>query len=176
MRLQSGPPLRIQGYPVQLTTAGNPVVPTPDGDTIRSSAQNKAERIRLHGIECPERGQAFGTKAKQVTSKLVFGRKVTVKDHGRDRFGCTIGTVLLPDRTNVNHTLVKDGWRWWYRKKARGGTVLEGLDEMGVRWVQDACRTFSSDTMFLSAKQTNRYLGVLVPWGYRGDPVETCRR
>ena len=148
MRLQSGPPLRIQGYPVQLTTAGNPVVSIPDGDTIRSSAQKKAERIRLHGIDCPERGQAFGTKAKQVTSKLVFGREVTVKDRDRDRFGRTIGTVLLPDGTNVNHTLIKDGWCWWYRKKARGDTVLEGLDEMGVRWVQDACRTFSPLTLY----------------------------
>jgi len=37
--------------------------------------------------------------------------------------------VLLPDDgTNVNHTLVKDGWCWWYRKYAPGDTVLEGLE------------------------------------------------
>ena len=34
----------------------------------------------------------------------------------------------LPDGTNVNHTLVKDGWCWWYRKYALGDTVLEGLE------------------------------------------------
>jgi micrococcal nuclease len=34
-----------------------------------------------------------------------------------------------PDGTNVNHTLVKDGWCWWYRKYAPGNTVLEGLEK-----------------------------------------------
>jgi hypothetical protein len=37
--------------------------------------------------------------------------------------------VFLPDDTNVNHTLVKDGWCWWYRKYAPGDTVLEGLEK-----------------------------------------------
>jgi len=40
-----------------------------------------------------------------------------------------LGDVLLPDGTNVNHTLVKDGWCWWYRKYAPGDTVLEGLEK-----------------------------------------------
>ena len=34
-----------------------------------------------------------------------------------------------PDGTHVNHTLVKDGWCWWYRKYAPGDTVLEGLEK-----------------------------------------------
>jgi hypothetical protein len=37
--------------------------------------------------------------------------------------------VILPDGTKVNHTLVKDGWCWWYRKYAEGDTVLEGLEK-----------------------------------------------
>jgi endonuclease YncB( thermonuclease family) len=37
--------------------------------------------------------------------------------------------VLLPGGTNVNHTLVKEGWCWWYRKYAPGDTVLEGLEK-----------------------------------------------
>jgi micrococcal nuclease len=37
--------------------------------------------------------------------------------------------VLLPDGTNVNHTLVEDGWCWWYRKYAPGDTVLERLEK-----------------------------------------------
>ena len=36
--------------------------------------------------------------------------------------------VILPDSTNVNHTLVKEGWCWWYRKYAPGDTALEGLE------------------------------------------------
>jgi hypothetical protein len=46
----------------------------------------------------------------------------------QDRYGRTIADVLLPDGTNVNHTLVKEGWCWWYRKYAPGDKVLEGLE------------------------------------------------
>jgi micrococcal nuclease len=46
----------------------------------------------------------------------------------QDRYGRTLPDVLLPDGTNVNHTLVKDGCWWWYRKYAPGNTVLEGLE------------------------------------------------
>lgn len=99
-----------------------------DADTITILHRGVGERIRLHAIDCPERGQAFGTKAEQVTSELVFGKEVPVKDHGRDRFGRTIGTVLLTDGTNIDHELVKDGWRWWYRKYAPGDTVLADLE------------------------------------------------
>ncbi len=45
-----------------------------------------------------------------------------------DKYGRTIGDMVLPDGTNVNHTLVKDGWCWWYRKYAPGDTGLEGLE------------------------------------------------
>jgi micrococcal nuclease len=41
----------------------------------------------------------------------------------------TLADVLLPDGTHVNHTLVKEGWCWWYRKYAPGDTVLEGLEK-----------------------------------------------
>jgi len=47
---------------------------------------------------------------------------------GKDRYGRTIGGVLLSDGTNVNHELVKDGWCCWHQKYAPGDTVLEGLE------------------------------------------------
>ena len=40
--------------------------------------------------------------------------------------------MLLPDGTNVNHTLVKDGWCWWYRKYAPGDRMLGGLENVPV--------------------------------------------
>ena len=49
-----------------------------DGDTITVLHNGKGERIRLHGIDCPEKRQAFGNRAKQFTSTLVFGKAVTV--------------------------------------------------------------------------------------------------
>ena len=73
-------------------------------------------------IDCPEKGQAYGNRAKQAASQLVFGKEVTLHTFGKDKYGRTIADVLLPDGTNVNHELVKDGWCWWYRKYAPGDT------------------------------------------------------
>ena len=42
-------------------------------------------KIRLYGIDCPEKGQAFGNRAKQATSKAVFGKHVTVRPMDTDR-------------------------------------------------------------------------------------------
>lgn len=107
----------------------SPVVSILDGDTIDVLHNNKAERIRLHGIDCPEKGQAYGNKAKQATSALVFGKEVTLQTHGMDKYGRTLAEVLLTDGTNVNHELVKEGWCWWYQKYAPGDAVLDELEK-----------------------------------------------
>ena len=103
------------------------VVGVIDGDTIEALNGHHAERIRLNGINCPEKGQAFGQKAKQAASELVFGKKVTVQMHGYDKYKRTLADVLLLDGTHVNHMLVENGWCWWYRKYAPGDAVLEEL-------------------------------------------------
>jgi endonuclease YncB( thermonuclease family) len=86
-----------------------------DGDTIEVLHNTHPERIRLSGIDCPENGQAFGNRAKQAASALVFGKDVILQTHGQDKYGRTLGDVFLLDGINVNHTLVNDGWCWWYR-------------------------------------------------------------
>ena len=106
-----------------------PVVSVLDGDTIEVLHNNRPERIRLSGIDCPEKGQAYGQKAKHEVSALVFGKEVTLQTHGHDRYKRTLADVLLPDGTNVNHELVKNGWCWWYRKYAPRDMVLEGLEK-----------------------------------------------
>jgi len=70
-------------------------------------------------------GKAFGLLAKHAASKLVFGKEVTLQTHGKDKYGRTLADVLLPDGTNVNHTLVKDGWCCG----APGNTGLEGFEK-----------------------------------------------
>lgn len=59
---------------------------------------------------------------------MPHAKEVTVQTHGRDKYKRTIADMPLSDGTNVNHTLIKDGWCWWYRKYAPGNTVLEGLE------------------------------------------------
>jgi micrococcal nuclease len=104
------------------------VVSVLDGDTIEVLYNRKAQRIRLHGIDCPEKGQPFGKIAKWATSALVFGRTVTVQAHDTDKYKRLVADVLLADETNVNQKLVKDGWCWWYRKYAPGDSVLEAFE------------------------------------------------
>ena len=95
-----------------------------DGDTLEVLHNHHSERIRLNGIDCPEKFQAYGKRAKQAASKLVYGKEVTLHTFGKDKYGRTTADVILPDDTNVNHTLVKAGWCWWYRKYALGEMVL----------------------------------------------------
>ena len=114
--------------PASAADVSGPVVSIIDGDTIEVLHNSKAERIRLNGIDCPEKGQAYGHKAKEAASALVFGKEVTLQTFGKDKYGRTIADVLLPDGTNINHTLVKEGWCWWYRKYAPGDMTLENLE------------------------------------------------
>ena len=99
-----------------------------DGDILEVLHQGKAERIRLNGIDCPEKDQAYGERAKQAISELVVGKEVMLNTYGLDRNGRTLADVLLPDGTNVNYKLVKEGWCWWYRTYAPGNRKLEGLE------------------------------------------------
>jgi len=104
------------------------VVGVTDGDTITVLRHGTGERIRLNGIDCPEKAQAFGNGAKQATSQLAFGKEVTVQAHGLDKFDRTIADVILPDGVNLNQELVRKGWCWWYRKYAPENMTLEKLE------------------------------------------------
>ena len=104
-----------------------PVVAVIDGDTIDVMHDGQSERVRLDAVDCPERGQAFGARAKQFTSSLVFGQNVTVRSSGQDRYGRTIGDVLLPDGRSLNQELVKSGMAWWYGTHSDSKT-LENLE------------------------------------------------
>ncbi len=99
------------------------VVGVMDGDTIEVLHNGQAERIRLNGIDCPEKGQPFGKKAKQFTLSLVFGKEVTIKPYKRDRHSRMVADVFLADKTNVSYAVVKAGFAWWYRKYSKDTTM-----------------------------------------------------
>jgi endonuclease YncB( thermonuclease family) len=99
------------------------VVAVLDGDTLEVMHQGRAERVRLRGIDCPEKGQAFGRRARQFTAGLVMGQEVTVETAGRDRYGRTLGTVILPDGRNLSHALVRAGLAWRHRYYSLDGSL-----------------------------------------------------
>jgi micrococcal nuclease len=92
------------------------VVGIKDGDTIEVLYDGKSQTIRLMDIDCPEKKQAFGTRAKQFTSDFCFNEVVRVESNGkRDRYKRILGTVLVEDK-NLNEELVKAGLAWHYKK------------------------------------------------------------
>src|SRR5215813_13322778 len=78
----------------------------------------KVVKVRLYGIDTPEKAQAFGTQARQFTSDAAFQQTVTVVVQTTDRYGRLVGEVLLPDGRSLNQELVKAGMAWWYRPYA----------------------------------------------------------
>jgi len=78
---------------VLATELTGPVVSVLDGDTIEVLRNQHPERIRLSGIDCPEKGQAHGKRAKQAASELVFGKKVTLQTFGKDKYGRSMTNV-----------------------------------------------------------------------------------
>ena len=92
------------------------VVKITDGDTIEVLLNGKAVKIRLADIDCPEKRQAFGTRAKQYTADLCFGKIVKVVKVGTDRYQRIIGTVYLDNGTVLNKELLKVGLAWFYKK------------------------------------------------------------
>lgn len=107
---------------------GGEVVGVLEGSNIEVVRLGKVERIRLHGLDCPEKGQPYGDEVKPAISALVFAMKVTVEPHGKDKYRRIIADVLLADGTNVNHTLVKEGRCWWSRRTAPNNAELERLE------------------------------------------------
>jgi endonuclease YncB( thermonuclease family) len=79
----------------------------------RYSNEGRGEKIRVYGIDCPEKRQAFGSKAKQATSTLVFGKVVEVEPVNVDRYGRTVALVTV-GTTLVNEELIRQGLAWVY--------------------------------------------------------------
>jgi micrococcal nuclease len=99
-----------------LTATEGRVVAIADGDTFTLlSGDQEQVKIRLYGIDCPERKQDFGQVAKQRLSDLVFGQKVSIIKKDIDRYGRTVALVYKKD-TCINEELLKEGLAWHYVK------------------------------------------------------------
>jgi len=104
--------------PADLTLTGR-VVSVADGDTVTVlDADNAQHRIRLSGIDAPESHQAFGARAKQNLSALVFGKDVTVLYSKTDQYGRLVGKVIV-DGQDVNLAQVRAGLAWHYKEYQR---------------------------------------------------------
>ncbi len=104
------------------------VVGVSDGDTIKVMHGKTVESIRLKGIDCPEKRQPFGMKAKQFAAGLCFGAKVEVIEADRDKYRRLVADVVLPDGRILNQEMVRNGYAWWYRQFSPKDVVLQNLE------------------------------------------------
>ena len=92
------------------------VVGVADGDTITIlDASNTQYKIRLAGIDAPEKKQPFGNVSKQFLSDLVFGKQVIVEYQKLDRYDRVVGKVFV-DGMNANLEQLRRGLAWYFKK------------------------------------------------------------
>lgn len=93
-----------------------------DGNTVKVSGQGKTLRVRLVGIDAPEKGQPYDTQSRRHLADLVLDRTVTIRDFGTDPYKRQLGEVFLADM-NVNIEMLRAGLVEVYQ-----GNIPEKLD------------------------------------------------
>ena len=100
-----------------IASGANKVIRIADGDTFTIlHADKRQEKIRLFGINAPEKGTDFGEVAKQALSNLVFGKEVRIENKGQDKYGRTLAIVYTLDGRCVNEVLLKSGMAWHFKR------------------------------------------------------------
>ena len=106
----------VLGHAAVANTLQGRVVGVSDGDTVTVlDADNKPHKIRLSGIDAPEKEQAYGQKSKESLSELVFGKSVDVEWRKQDRYGRTVGKIMLGG-VDICLEQVKRGMAWHYKQ------------------------------------------------------------
>lgn len=104
------------------------VVAVTDGDTIKVlDAGQVQHKVRLKGVDAPERGQPFGTASRDYLASLVAGKEVRVESNKSDRYGRILGKVWVQPMDcpncgkilDANHAQLLAGMAWWYRYYAK---------------------------------------------------------
>jgi micrococcal nuclease len=106
--------LCVQVYAQTLT---GKVIAIKDGDTVVViDTANNQTTLRLAEVDCPEKKQAFGTKAKQFTSDAVYLKEVKYIVTDTDRYGRSIAKVYYDDNKYLSAEIIKNGFGWQYKQ------------------------------------------------------------
>jgi endonuclease YncB( thermonuclease family) len=147
-------------FPATADTLHGRVVRILDGDTVEvQDSASHTERVRLGGIDAPEKSQTFGAQAKQRMTALSEGQTVTVDWTKRDRNGRIVGKLILNGQ-DLGLTMVNTGLAWWYRKYANEQLAADQI-------------------IYAAAEQTARTAkrglwsapDPMAPWDYRHQPA-----
>ena len=134
------------------------VVQVANGDTITVlDAQMRQHKIRLAGIDAPEKAQAFGRRSQESLAELVANRSVIVETHKRDRYERFVGKVLVEGR-DINVEQIRRGLAWFYRQYER---ELSARDQQSYARAEEEARSFRAGLW--ADKQP------IPPWDFRRD-------
>ena len=101
------------------------VVGVADGDTLTILDNDRKQyKIRLVGIDAPEKNQPYGQQSKRALSKMAFGRAVTVYWKKCDKYGRIVGKIAVNNQ-DINLEQLNSGMAWWYRQYAHEQTVVD---------------------------------------------------
>jgi len=122
----------------QAATIAGRVVGVADGDTVTVlDASNAQHKIRLSGIDAPEKKQPFGHRSKQSLSDLVIDKQVTGETDKKDKYRREVGKILLSTGQDVNLEQVTRGFAWHYKayeqEQSANDRKLYDFAEQGAR-------------------------------------------
>jgi len=104
------------------------VIGVADGDTVTVLDAAKVQyKIRLGGIDAPEKGQAFGNASRKHMAKLAFGKQAKADCYKIDRYKRLVCIVYV-DGKDVGLAQLDAGLAWWYRKYANEQSPQERLE------------------------------------------------
>jgi len=135
------------------------VVGVADGDTITVLDGDKVQhRVRLEGIDAPEKKQAYGSKSGDALAAKVHKKDVRIEWEKKDRYDRILGHVYLGDRW-INKEMVTGGWAWHFKR-------------------------YSSDKDLAAAEEKARAAGLglwadkepVPPWDYRASKQKSGKQ
>ena len=100
------------------------VVSIADGDTVTVLVGREQVKVRLDGIDAPEKKQPFGAKAREHLADSIHEKTVRIVISGKDRYGRSLGTVWA-GQTNINEEMVKAGLAWHYKQYSKDKRLAE---------------------------------------------------
>ena len=137
---------------------GYQAVKVSDGDTLNVQKVENGKfvgevmKIRMFGIDAPEKTQDYGIESKQALEKLVNGKTLEIEEKNRDRYGRTVAVVYVNGK-NVNEEMVKNGNAWWYQEYDKKDTKMQTYQENAKK-----------NKLGLFGKR-----GYVEPWNYRKE-------
>jgi endonuclease YncB( thermonuclease family) len=101
------------------------VVRVADGDTLTVlDSSNHQHRVRIAGIDAPEKGQPWGQRSKQNLAAMAFEKQTSLDCYKRDRYKRSVCRVFVEGR-DIGLEQIRVGLAWWYRRYANEQTEQE---------------------------------------------------